>query len=545
MTTTDNTPPVFVIAPPNRFYDCYDTFGVDQVLAEDNCSDVTITQSDVLVPGYCAYNYTIQRTFRAEDECGNFRTYVQLITVRDDRGPVWLPGQTNFTYECGETAPVITPSADDNCGNVSVSYVDVTLTFEGCITGFNRIWTAVDDCGNNSSPLVQQIRFVDTTNPVLSGCPDDVVLECGSTLPAPAQVTAEDNCDENVQVIYEEFVFGNAPEEGSIADCNLMTPVRPAGNPCGYPYDWAMAMFSMPSAHRYYTVENGSLVQYPDSTLHLTATMRNAMNPANGWTVDVWFAGNLDWNTWSDQEFPTSFKADCGGNDANFASWKYFLLTPGANTELIGFGAYAGSALNLVHAPANNYFGYQLGDGANNYNNADNGFGGWFSYNGMFHTSPNAPLVEMSGAGDFALELDCCSDYSVERQWTAIDCSGNTTVCSQSITFDGIGSNGIGGNTTIANEGLESSKLTGAIAVSPNPANNNALFTFKAAHTAKTSLEVFDMTGKKVADVFMGSVEAGASYNVNYNVSDLATGVYTYRLTNGADVKIERLIINK
>jgi hypothetical protein len=52
------------------------------------------------------------------------------------------------------------------------------------------------------------------------------------------------------------------------------------------------------------------------------------------------------------------------------------------------------------------------------------------------------------------------------------------------------------------------------------------------------------MTGKKVADVFMGTVEAGASYNVNFNVSDLATGVYTYRLTNGSDVKIDRLIIN-
>jgi streptogramin lyase len=545
VTTTDNTPPVFVGVPGDRFYDCNDTFGVDQVLAEDNCSDVTITHSDVLVPGYCAYNYTIERTFRAEDECGNFSTYVQLINVSDDRGPVWVSGQTNFTYACGSTAPVVAPTATDNCSEISIDYVDVTIWIDSCTTGFNRVWTAVDACGNTSLPFTQYIIFVDNVDPVLSGCPEDLVLECGSTLPAPAQVTAEDNCDYNVQVTYEEFVFGNAPEEGSIADCNLMTPARPAGNPCGYPYDWAMAMFSMPSAHRYYTVENGSLVQYPDSTLHLTATMRNAMNPANGWTVDVWFAGNLDWNTWSDQSFPTSFKADCGGNAANFASWKYFLLTPGANTELIGFGAYAGSALNLVHAPANNYFGYQLGDGANNYNNADNGFGGWFSYNGMFHTSPNAPLVEMSGAGDFALELDCCSDYSVERQWTAIDCSGNTTVCSQSITFDGIGSNGIGGNTTIANEGLESSKLTGAIAVSPNPANNNALFTFKAAHTAKTSLEVFDMTGKKVADVFMGSVEAGASYNVNYNVSDLATGVYTYRLTNGADVKIERLIINK
>jgi hypothetical protein len=83
------------------------------------------------------------------------------------------------------------------------------------------------------------------------------------------------------------------------------------------------------------------------------------------------------------------------------------------------------------------------------------------------------------------------------------------------------------------------------MAVSPNPANNNALFTFKAAYAAKTSLEVLDMTGKKVADLFMGTVEAGASYNVNFNVSDLATGVYTYRLINGTDVKIDRLIINK
>jgi hypothetical protein len=370
-------------------------------------------------------------------------------------------------------------------------------------------------------------------------------LACEDEIPAPAQVSAYDSCDENVQVYFEEHFFGDAPAEGSIADCNLITPARAEGNPCGYPYDWAMALFSMPTAHRYYTVENGSLVQYPDSTIHLTATMRNAINPANGWNVDVKFAGNMDWNTWSNQSFPTSFKADCGGEEANFASWKYFLLTPGANTEMIGFGDYAGSALNLVHAPANNYFGYQLGDGANNYNGADNGFGGWFSYNGVFHTSPNAPLNSMTGAGDFAFELDCCPDYTIERQWTAIDCSGNAVTCSQTISFDGSVSSSNGDNTTVANEGLESSKLTSSIAVSPNPANNNAMFTFKAAHTAKTSLEVFDMTGKKVADVFMGSVEAGASYNVNYNVSDLATGVYTYRLTNGADVKIERLIINK
>jgi hypothetical protein len=186
-----------------------------------------------------------------------------------------------------------------------------------------------------------------------------------------------------------------------------------------------------------------------------------------------------------------------------------------------------------------------LGDGANNYNGAENGFGGWFSYTGVFRANQNLDLSSVSGAGDFAFELDCCPDYTIERQWTAIDCSGNAVTCTQTISFDGSASTGNGDNTTIASEGLESSKLTSEMAVSPNPANNNAMFTFKAAYAAKTSLEVLDMTGKKVADLFMGTVEAGASYNVNFNVSDLATGVYTYRLINGTDVKIDRLIINK
>jgi hypothetical protein len=307
-----------------------------------------------------------------------------------------------------------------------------------------------------------------------------------------------------------------------------------------------MALFNMPSAHRYYTVDGGSLVQYPDSTIHMTATMRNAANPANGWNVDVWFAGNLDWNTWSSQDFPTSFKDDCGGIGANHPSWHYFLMTPGANAELSGFGGYEGSSVNLVHAPSNNYFGFQLGDGANNYNAAENGFGGWFSYSGSFRANANQNFSNISGAGDFAFELDCCPDYEIVRQWTAVDCSGNTSTCTQHISFSSnVESNDDNDGQSTINTNAASNERTSTIDVAPNPANSNAMFTFKAAHTAKTSIEVFDLTGKKVADVFMGTVEAGASYNVNYNVSDLATGLYTYRLTNGSDVKIDRLIINK
>ena len=90
--------------------------------------------------------------------------------------------------------------------------------------------------------------------------------------------------------------------------------------------------------------------------------------------MDVWFAGGMDWSQWSSQSFPTGFKADCGGEAINHTAWTYFLMQAGEGAELTGFGAYAGSSLNMVHAPANNYFGFQLGDGANNYNGVDNGF---------------------------------------------------------------------------------------------------------------------------------------------------------------------------
>jgi hypothetical protein len=545
ITIVDSTAPVFTDVPSNEERECTQEDVVAPAYAIDNCSDVTITHSDVVTGGQCAANYTIERTYRATDECGNYAEYTQTINVSDNYGPIWGENQSQFVYECGSDVDVVEPMASDLCSVFTMDYTDGQTWVDGCNSGFIRTWIAVDACGNASTPFAQYISFEDTTEPMLSGCPSDLVLGCTDVVPAPADVTAYDSCDDSVQVYFEEHIMGDVPAEGSIADCNLSTPVRAAGNPCGYPYDWAMAMFNMPTAHRWYQVVDGNLVQYPGGSLHLVAQLENVLNPGSGFNVDVTFGNGMDWASWSSQGIPTSFKADCGANGANFASWTYFLLQAGPGAELTGYGAYEGSLINLVHAPANNYFGFQLGDGANNYNGAENGFGGWFSYSGVFRANQNLDLSSVSGAGDFAFELDCCPDYTIERQWTAIDCSGNAVTCTQTISFDGSASTGNGDNTTIASEGLESSKLTSEMAVSPNPANNNAMFTFKAAYAAKTSLEVLDMTGKKVADLFMGTVEAGASYNVNFNVSDLATGVYTYRLINGTDVKIDRLIINK
>ncbi|MEZ4798233.1 MAG: hypothetical protein R2809_00350 [Flavobacteriales bacterium] len=197
-------------------------------------------------------------------------------------------------------------------------------------------------------------------------------------------LVATDNCDNEVEVIFDEFIIGDVPAEGSVADCNILTPALPEGNSCAYPTPWAMAMFGMPSQYRYYTVENGSFIGYPDGSIHVIAEMHSTNYESTGFDVDVWFNNPMDWSEWSTQGFPTSFKADCGGIAANHEDWMYYILQNGDGAELTGFGDFEGSALNLSHAPSNNYFGFQKGDGANNYNGADNGFGGWFTYNGFF-----------------------------------------------------------------------------------------------------------------------------------------------------------------
>jgi hypothetical protein len=372
-------------------------------------------------------------------------------------------------------------------------------------------------------------------------------LDCEAEAPAAANVTANDACDNNVDLDFDEFWIGDTPAPGSSEDCKLKTAVLPADNPCGYPADWGVALFNMPINYRYYAVLDGNWIRSQSTgnvsiTLHIQPVQLAgqpvinggwdvAMNFDNGSSAEEWFSGIH------------GFKADCGGLANEHMNWTYFILQSGAT--MTGWGAFEGSSLSLSHAPVNEYFGYQLGTGANNYNAAEEGFGGWFNYNGTFRPTAGAALSNVSGAGDVCVERDCCPRYEIRRQWTATDCAGNSSTCIQTISWSSsVATSGNAGSNVASNYAVESGRVA-SITAQPNPANNNTLFTFRAANTAKTSVEIFDMTGKKVADVFVGSVEAGAEYRVDFNVSNLATGVYTYRLTNGSEVKIERLIISK
>ena len=109
---------------------------------------------------------------------------VQTIHVVDTQAPVWTNCPADLTVECTESTDTQNTngwaSATDVCQDVTVNYADVTQreTVHNEYT-IERIWTAVDDCGNNTSK-VQTIDVLDTTPPVLD-CPADATLECTLT----------------------------------------------------------------------------------------------------------------------------------------------------------------------------------------------------------------------------------------------------------------------------------------------------------------------------------------------------------------------------
>lgn len=176
----------------------------EQRHANDNCDgDLTATVLDVETAGTCPNQFSVERTWTVSDACSNTATSSSTITVSDTTSPVLSGVETDKTIECSgplatpPTFPVVT--AADNCdSSTSVSSSDVIVT-TSCSVATTRTWTATDSCSNVQTAS-QTITVVDTTAPVLTGCPgsqSSVVTDegqCYHILTNPG-ISATDGCD--------------------------------------------------------------------------------------------------------------------------------------------------------------------------------------------------------------------------------------------------------------------------------------------------------------------------------------------------------------
>jgi len=77
---------------------------------------------------------------------------------------------------------------------------------------------------------------------------------------------------------------------------------------------------------------------------------------------------------------------------------------------------------------------------------------------------------------------------------------------------------------------------------SPNPAHGTVTIRFALPEATEVSLVVYDIMGREVSRLVDGSVSAGF-HDVQYDTSDLASGVYLYRIETPDFAKTQRMTI--
>jgi hypothetical protein len=78
----------------------------------------------------------------------------------------------------------------------------------------------------------------------------------------------------------------------------------------------------------------------------------------------------------------------------------------------------------------------------------------------------------------------------------------------------------------------------------PNPFNPSTTIKFSLPQAEIVSLKVYNILGSEVATLLNGTVEAG-SYDIQFDASNLSSGVYLYELRAGNFTQIKKMNLIK
>jgi len=78
----------------------------------------------------------------------------------------------------------------------------------------------------------------------------------------------------------------------------------------------------------------------------------------------------------------------------------------------------------------------------------------------------------------------------------------------------------------------------------PNPFNPTTTITFDLPSKSNVSLVIYDILGKEVMKLADGEYEPG-SYNFTADLSNLASGIYVYRVKAGTFTDVKKMVLTK
>ena len=307
--------------------DTQDLPGVDPTLA---CE---VTQA-------CTEGESLTVIFTAIDECGNSAVTSATFSLIDTTDPVLEGGSTGTDIvECDEDEPEVSaPTAYDSCAGElevqeSVEYNDDN----SCAGSIIYTWTATDECGN-SAVQTYTLLVVDSEAPVFIDCPEDEQYACADEVPEPAMPSAEDNCDEDVDVFF--FQTDLSDPNNSTCEVSNSTGDFSASE------DWSIWVPGLPNgiSSNFLWDENGATAYVSGDQILITGTVENVDDPSYKFGVYLQGENKVDWAGWNGQNttsppiLPRSYKDDYGHAAAGgnlWETWNYYEID-GDHSYLFG-----------------------------------------------------------------------------------------------------------------------------------------------------------------------------------------------------------------
>ena len=494
ITVIDEGSTLTIACPGDISIECGETLpeiGVG-VEAASECEGIEIILLNEAITGNSC-NLEYARTYRATDACGNSAECTQIITVNDNTAPlITCPGDLNL--ECTTEIPSLLDgiTATDACTNPTITLFSEVISGQGCNVNYVRTYRATDACGNFSE-CTQTISPIDSTEPIISGDPEDITVEC-SDIPEAGVYTATDNCDENVIVVYSASILDGECE-------NDYTILR----------RWIA------------TDECGN-----------TATVSQSVSVFDNTAPIIVCPANLELECTSDVPSPLE-GIEATDNCSDVTLFLFSEIISGSGCELAYFRTYRAYdacgnfsectqtiTTNDVTPPVINGDPEDLTVSCDSVPEP-------LSFTATDNCTENVVVI----FSESILDGDCESGYLILRRWIATDNCGNSVSVSQGID--------VGGNPGIAP--IDGSIIN--LSVAPNPTKGNTNFSFSVPYNSNVQLNITSPTGNELNQIFNRKVIANQTMQVGFNSEQYAAGIYFYTLVTDKEVKTGRLVVIK
>jgi hypothetical protein len=473
--------------------------------ATDNCNAITWSHDYEVgdLSDDCGLTGSVEVTFTATDACGNQSSTTANYVIYDQTAPILSGmdamnfGSIDVPYDsyCGEvTVPTIAdPMATDDCGSTAVC--DSTDNAEANAAIADALGAGILGADGHLD-LLTSVTTTGINNPFVTGGESSL-----GTIATPAPMADGETCDNN-------------------------------------PNAHGMRMFNF-AGGEYYITDAGAMTK---DLVNGTATVSMTVsNNIGAFQVEATFGELMNWEEWCATDGLESYKSDCGLGD--YMTWDYAILLDGSITGVEGT-AFEGTELAMSHQPANEYFGFQFGVGANN-KNAEYGFSGWYYYGGTLVI--DGQVSSAMGSGDLFGDLNFLQPWSTTFHYCAVDECGNDVNYQYSFTSTGELQDPLSeGGLQAEQEDVVFNQVKDLIEVTslfPNPASIKTSLTMVAKQNVSAKVQIFTMDGALVEQVFDGALFEAWPTTLEIDVNGLESGMYQIRVSSKNFVTTKKLLV--